>query len=266
MAEISVVLLTLMAEAFALLFVVLLVVGVIAFKKRAKGSAAVNRLVSQIKHQSQLRLDQTGSFLEEKYRFEGDDLKKAITAIDKAEKLFMQRLINTYLKRDTESLARMDAYMAEMIETYKDLSPIMPDAETFAALDEAMSAESNAAQFEEMEHLRKSNAWLKEELRKANETMSSMTAEFGNMFGGGSGSGMDETDVIKKVITPKGPAAHQVEGMDGILDDMDDDLDLADTYLVDKDTKSTKKGATDLDDLDDIDDLIDGIDLSNDKL
>ncbi len=77
---------------------------------------------------------------------------------------------------------------------------------------------------------------------------------------------MDETDVIKKVITPKGPAAHQVEGMDGILDDMDDDLDLADTYLVDKDTKSTKKGATDLDDLDDIDDLIDGIDLSNDKL
>lgn len=195
MIEVSALVITLISEAIVALLIIVSVGIFIGTKRKRKDRKAAMKLVTQIKKQSQTRLQQTGSFLSEKYSFDGDELKKAVKAIDTSEKKFMQKVINMYLKRDAKSLAAMDASVAELIDTYKSLSPIMP------AADEQPSAQSPDA--EELERLYESNARLTQELAKAKEAMNNMTAEFGNMFGGGQDHELAKHEVMDKVVEKK---------------------------------------------------------------
>ena len=193
MIEVSTILFTLLIEGFVILLIILLVWSFLAFKRNSRDKKAAFTLVEHIKDQSETRLQHTGSFLNEKYRFEGDELKNAVEAIDKSEKKFIQNIINVYLKRDADGLISMDASMADLIDTYKSLSPIMPDAETMAALE---GGENHTA---ELEQLRETNARLSEELSITKETMGNMIAEFGNMFGGGAEHELAKHEVLEKV-------------------------------------------------------------------
>ncbi len=200
MFEVSTVLFSLIVEGFIALLVVVIVLTILFFKHKRRDRDAITKLVDQIKQQSKIRLEKTGSFLIEKYRFEGNDLEKAVKAIDKAEKKFMQRIINVYLKRDSDSFVSIDAWVAELIETYKELSPVMPDAEMLAEMVAEQSSAGGEDLTEELEALQKTNEKLAEELSITKETMGNMIAEFGNMFGGGKEHELEDGQVITKVV------------------------------------------------------------------
>ncbi len=197
MIEISSSLLILLLEALVLLVIGIVIGVVISTRRKSRDREAARQLVDQIKHQSETRREHTGSFLEEKYRFEDQQLKQAVDAIDKSEKQFFQKVINLYLKRDAEALTSLDASVAEMIDVYKSLSPVMPDAETMEKLNSAASV--GGADEAELEQLRTANAKLTEELSITKETMGNMIAEFGNMFGGGSDNELEQDEVVEKV-------------------------------------------------------------------
>lgn len=223
MIEISALAFSLAIEAIVLLLIIVAIVAVITAKKKKGDKQAVSKLVAQIKHQSELRLKQTGSFLADKYRLEGDQLKKAIQKIDKAEKKFMQKLLNVYLKRDTKGLAAMDAHLAELVDVYKDLSPKMPDPEVIEALEEARRNDAT-----EMDLLRDTNSQLAGELAATKKIIDDMTEEFGNLFTGGADHELEQSEVIHKVEeqhrqnTPKAEDDDFTDGIDLSSDDVDE--------------------------------------------
>jgi len=196
--QISTVAFSLLVELLILLSVVLGVWFFQSLKRSRQDRAAAAKVVEQVRHQSDLRVQETGSFLEQKYQFEGDELKKAVQSIDRAEKKFIQKVMNMYLKRLPHELEALDASMAELIDAYKDLTPasiavseVVTEEEPDASEAEAMAAE--------VETLRESNARLNEELAITKQTMGNMIAEFGNMFGGGQDSSLEQEEVLAKV-------------------------------------------------------------------
>ena len=193
MTEIPTWLLILLVETLALLALILGIWIFLSIRRKRNTRKAVDGLVEQIRKQSKLRLEETGSFLEEKYRFEGDELQKAVEQVDKAEKLFFQRVLNLYLKRDDERIKSLDAWVAELIGVYKSLSPVMPAAGE-SAVDENTQ--------KKMDELERSRQALEEELKITKTTMSNMIAEFGNMFGGGKDNELEQSEVVEKVVNP----------------------------------------------------------------
>jgi hypothetical protein len=195
MIQLSTVVFSLLLELVFILLVVLGLWTFLSLKRSKKDRAAATKLVEQVRHQSDLRLKETGSFLEQKYQFEGNGLDKAIKSIDKAEKKFIQKIINMYLKRESHELEVMDAGMAELIEAYKELTPTPGSGEIVAETDEALPDDLTV----EVESLREANQKLTEELAITKKTMGNMIAEFGNMFGGGQDSSLETEEVLEKV-------------------------------------------------------------------
>ncbi|MCP4076550.1 MAG: hypothetical protein GY744_10225 [Gammaproteobacteria bacterium] len=209
MIEVSIVLFSLLVEGLVILLTVISVYVFILNKRKNKDREAIKKLVEQIKNQSDIRMQKTGSFLSEKYNFEGNDLDKAVKNIDKAEKKFMQKLINVYHKRDADGLVGMGACVAELIETYKGLSPAIADADadadadtdadTDTELDLADDEQSEVAQ-EEIALLLEQNKRLTEELSIYKEIMGNIISEFGNKFGSAKENELESKDIIEQVI------------------------------------------------------------------
>lgn len=255
MIEVSIWLLTLLVEALAISLVVIVISMVLFLKRKKRDRLAVKKLVRQIKNQSKTRMETTSSFVNEKYRIEGNELEKAVKLIDKAEKKFMQHIIHAYVNRSSDELISMDASMAEMIDTYKSLSPVMPHE----------TATDNSETLKELAELKETNARLTEELRITKETMSNMINEFGNMFGGGKNNELDESQVVEKVI-PKEKTRHPDNGIEQQVTDTDatmgthqqaDSVSKSIDPASDPSEKKTKNV--------DVDELLNSIDLSDDK-
>lgn len=190
MIEVSGIIFTLLVELLVILSVAWVFALFFSLKKKKNDRQAAHKLADQIKQQSDLRLKETGSFLQEKYSFEGNQLQKAIKLIDKTEKSFFQKIINLYLHRDAAALSSLDAAVAELIDVYKSLTPAKTE-----------TVQSDTGELEdEIEHLKLTNANLAEELAITKQTMSNMIGEFGNMFGGGSDNNLDQEEVVEKVI------------------------------------------------------------------
>ena len=188
MIEVSALLFSLLIEGLVALLVVLLAGVFVLIKRKRKDTAAAKQLVDQIKHQSDARIKQMGAYLTEKYQLEGEELSEAIKLIDKSEKRFFQRLINMYLKRDSESVKSIDAWLAELVETYKSFQPAQPD-----------EPKETGVSMEEFQQLQQTNENLRQELEITKDTMGNMIAEFGNMFGGGADTKLDDDQVVEKV-------------------------------------------------------------------
>jgi hypothetical protein len=160
-------------------------------RRNGKKRKAVAQLVKQVKKQSEVRMQETGSFLQDIYQLEDEDLKEAVQAIDKSEKVFYQKLINSYLSNDPDLVTSMDASVAGLIDVYKDLKPKAQEVDT--------SSEEEMEQLsEEVEKLRQENEKLKAEVEGTKTAMDNMVGEFGNMFGGGSDHEMAKHEVVEK--------------------------------------------------------------------
>ena len=195
MIEVSAILFILVAEGF---FLLLLLVGLLLFlmaRARKKRIKAVMQLSDQLKQQSQVRHEQTGSFLQEIYQLEEAELTKAVNEIDKQEKLFFQKIVDIFYHNNLSQVPTLDASLAQLIDTYKSLKPkerpvVEQSPEAVKEMKELKEANSK---------LQKSNAQLTEELAITKKTMDSMISEFGNMFGGGHENELAKTDVVGKL-------------------------------------------------------------------
>ncbi len=237
MIEISVIFLSLLIEAYVILLFAALTWLYFASRKKKNDRQAALKLVEQIKHQSDTRLTATGSYLEEKYQFEGQQLAKAVKSIDKAEKSFFQKVIDMYLKRDAEAFGKLDAFVAEMIAAYKELTP---------AIRVEKSDNNDAEKDAEIARLKEENEQLTEQLAITNKTMSDMIAEFGNMFGGGKDNELEQNEVVNKLIKKHQQADSA---------DVDPDLERAETA----EAEEVEEANTAMLDMDDI--AIEGVDL-----
>ncbi len=202
MTEVSTILLTLLIEGFLFLLLALSVWIFFAVRKTKRAKTAAAKLVEQIQNQSAKRLKETGSFLEEKYLFEGNELKKAVKSIDKAEKIFMQKVINMYISHDDKAMQSMDATVAEFIDSYKSLKPAIQEVVTEVDGDDNTAAIEDRS--EEVENLKAEKEKLKEELAITKETMGNMIAEFGSMFGGGKENDVKAEEIFEKVSEHEG--------------------------------------------------------------
>lgn len=272
MIEVSTVLFSLLVEGFIVLLVALLVILYLAYKKKTKDRIAIKKLIDQLKQQSRIRMEETGSFLSEKYRFEGNELEKAIKSIDKAEKKFMQKVINVYAKRNSENLISLDAWVAELIETYKGLSPVMPEVDEQQANTSA-SAESEG----EVLRLTELNESLAEELKITKETMGNMISEFGNMFGGGSEHELEQNEVMEKmtestteihsvdVAIPEDEANHPKSGHE-VENQVDDSIEESSPVVENSSEDAENDTGTGEIDLGGIDELMDDISVETNEL
>jgi preprotein translocase subunit YajC len=180
----------LLAEVCVILLIALIAVLFLQIKSKRKKRKAIQQLVSQIKTQSKTRTEETGSFLQEFYDLSDMELTIAVAAIDKQERRFFQKLVDTLSRSDASQITSFDATVAELIDTYKSLKPKQVDATT------KVGADDNT---EDLNSLRAENATLAEELKITRETMSSVISEFGSMFGGGIDNKLESSDIANKV-------------------------------------------------------------------
>ena len=230
MIEVSALLFSLLIEGLVAMLVVLAGGIFLLIKRKRKDTAAAKQLVDQIKHQSDSRIKQMGVYLTEKYQLEGSELSKAIESIDKSEKRFFQRVINVYLKRDSEGVKSFDAWVAELVETYKSFRPAQPD-----------EPKETGVSMEEFQQLQQTNENLRQELEITKDTMGNMIAEFGNMFGGGADTKLPDEEVIGKVVKYSDDDEPIVEPEEGFV--------VGDDFVVQKDDDSSVSEELEDDDL-----------------
>ena len=186
----------LLAEACFILLIALIAVLFLQIRSKRKKRKAIQQLVSQIKTQSTARTEETGSFLQEFYDLSDMELTIAVAAIDKQERRFFQKLVDTLSRSDASQITSFDATVAELIDTYKSLKPKQVDATN------KVEADDNT---KDLNSLRAENATLAEELKITRETMASVISEFGSMFGGGKDNKLESNDIANKVAISSVP-------------------------------------------------------------
>ena len=190
MSETNLLTIILLAEGLVVSLLLLSLMIGLKLRKRRRKRRAVTQLLSQVEHQSEVRVKETGSFLQDIYQFQDSELKVAVDTIDKHEKVFFQKVISMFLDDDTDLMISMDATMAELVGTYKNLKP--------KSL-EGQNNDDSKDLLKELAVLRNSNEKLKEELAITKNTMSNMIGEFGSMFGGGSDHELAKHEVVAQV-------------------------------------------------------------------
>lgn len=190
MLEIKTIYFVLLAEGLGVSILLIILMFSLYLRTRRRNRKAVRQLISQIKHQSKIRTEKTGQFLKQIYDLDGEELKKAVKAIDRQERKFFQKIINMFLNGDTEMVTTMDAALAELVETYKDLRPKVPEGQENVNLEEILK---------EVELLKSENEKLKEDLVESKARVEDIIGEFGNMFGGGSEHELANHEVVERV-------------------------------------------------------------------
>ena len=178
-----------LCELLAISVAIIAFLVISRFRRRGKLRKAVKALVEQIKQQSKTRTQETGSFLQEIYQLDDSELTNAVSMIDKQEKKFFQVLVDVIGFNETDKITSIDADLAALIDTYKNLKPKVPDAKL----------QDSEQTLEEIERLKKENSNLQEELTITKKTMGDMIGEFGNMFGGGSDHELAKHEVVEQV-------------------------------------------------------------------
>ncbi|MFT5225407.1 MAG: hypothetical protein ACI8XX_001155 [Polaribacter sp.] len=178
----------LLAETCVILLVALIVLLCLHIRSKNKQRKAVEQLVFQIKKQSKSRSEETGSFLQEIYGLSDDDLMVAAKTIDKQERLLFQKLVDALSQSGASEITSLDTSVYVLVDAYKSLTPKPVEMINNEGADD-------------LEALRSKNAALTEELRVLRVTISSMSSEFRNLFGGGQDNDLDSGDVMDKVAT-----------------------------------------------------------------
>ena len=174
------------------MLLILVLILVLRIRVKVRHRNAVKKLVSQVNHQSDVRIKETGSFLQDIYALDGPELKKAVKDIDKREKKFFQKIIDMFLRGETSLLAAMDAAVAELVEPYKNFKP---------KIETSVESETEKTALIKVESLGAENEKLKLELQATKDKLQDMIAEFGNMFGGGSDHELAKHEVVDKLST-----------------------------------------------------------------
>ena len=191
MLEVNAIYFILLVEGFVLLLVLLLAWLLVALVRRRRKRANIEKLTASIKGRSSLRKQQTESFLQAVYQLEGDDLRATLSDIDKHETEFFKHLIESLYRGKGTQISTLDTALDNLIKAYKCLQPRVETATE----DEAV--------VEEISTLRGENEELRTELSVANNQLSDLITEFGEIFGGGKDHQLSLQEVMDRVDAMK---------------------------------------------------------------
>ncbi len=188
MLEVNAIYFILLAEGFVLLLVLLLVCLLVMLIRRRRKRRDIMELAAAIKSRSESRTQQTESFLQVVYQLEGEDLRATLTDIDKHETDFFQHLVESLSRRGSARINALDMSLDKLIKSYKCLLPrveILPPEESEVV--------------QEITTLRGENELLRSDLSVAQDKLSDMITEFGEIFGGGKDHQLTLQEVMDKV-------------------------------------------------------------------
>lgn len=210
--DIMTLLMVLGAEIFLVLFVLLLVSWFRNSAAKRRDQKAVAALIKKVKAGKSEREKTLGAFLSTNMGLQGEALEKAKTALMREEWRLLQKFAVTYRDRNAGAAAQFNISAEGALDAYHELS---------GGTGATVVGSGEAADDGELEHLRKENARLSEELTVTMDTMSRMLSEYSTMFSGGSGDASNpmpesepepESNEVAEVPTPADVA--EVAGAD----------------------------------------------------
>jgi len=176
--DIMTLLMVLAAEIFLVLFVLLLVSWFRSSAAKRRDQKAVAALIKKVKAGKSEREKTIGAFLSTNLGLQGEALEKAKTALMREEWRLLQKFAVTYRDRNAGAAAQFNISAEGALDAYHELS---------GGTGGTVVGSGEVADDGELEHLRKENARLSEELTVTMDTMSRMLSEYSTMFSGGSG-------------------------------------------------------------------------------
>lgn len=191
MLEVNAIYFILLLEGFILSLALLLVWLLVTLVRRRRRRGDIAKLAAAIKGRSLLRKQQTESFLQAVYRLEGDELRTTLSDIDKHETDFFKHLIESLYRGKGSQITTLDTALDNLIKAYKCLQPRVEVAPEHEAAEEEIST------------LRGENEELRGELSVANDKLSDLITEFGEIFGGGKDHQLTLQEVMDKVDAMK---------------------------------------------------------------
>lgn len=192
MLEVNAIYFILLLEGFVLLLVLLLVWLLVTLIRRRRKRKNIADLAAAIKGRSAAHRQQTESFLQVVYQLEGDDLRNTLADIDKHESEFFQHLIESLYRGGRAQINTLDRSLDKLIKSYKCMQPRVE----IPPLEQAEVVE-------EMTTLRGENEMLRNDLSVAQNKVSDLITEFGEIFGGGKDHQLTLQEVMDKVDAMK---------------------------------------------------------------
>ncbi len=192
MLEVNAIYFILLAEGFVLLSILLLVGVLIVLITRWRKRKNLAALAAAIRDRSSARNEQSKAFLQAVYQFEAEELDAALDDIHKHETEFFQQLLNCFYRGGSAEFNTLDTSLDTLVKSFKCLQPRV----------ETTTQEKPAA-VQEIETLRSDNETLRCELSVANNKLSDMIVEFGEIFGGGKDHQLTLQEVMEKVDAMK---------------------------------------------------------------
>lgn len=197
MLEVNAIYFILLLEGFVLLLVLLLVWLLVTLIGRRRKRRDIEELAAAIKCRSSLRKQQTESFLQVVYQLEGEELRTTLADIDKHETDFFKHLIESLYRGKRAQIMTLDTALDNLVKAYKCLQPRIE-----------VAPEEDEAVVEEISTLRGENEDLRSELSVANNKLSDLITEFGEIFGGGKDHQLTLQQVMDKVDAMKADHAN----------------------------------------------------------
>jgi hypothetical protein len=190
--EVNAIYFILLLEGFVLLLVLLLVWLLVTLVRRRRKRKTIADFAAAIKGRSSAHRQQTESFLQVVYQLQGDDLMNTLADIDKHETEFFQSLIESLYRGGRAQISTLDMSLDKLIKSYKCMQPRV---ET--------SPLEQPEVVQEMTTLRGANESLRNDLSVAQNKISDLITEFGEIFGGGKDHQLTLKEVMDKVDAMK---------------------------------------------------------------
>ncbi len=192
MLEVNAIYFVLLLEGFLLSLVLLLFWLLVTLIRRRRKRKSIADLAAAIKGRSAAHRQQTESFLQVIYQLQGDDLRNTLADIDKHETEFFQRLIDCLYRGGRAKIKALDMSLDKLIKSYKCMQP---------RVEIPLLEQPEVVQ--EMATLRGENDMLRDDLSAAQNKVSDLITEFGEIFGGGKDHQLTLQEVIDKVDAMK---------------------------------------------------------------
>lgn len=192
MLEVNAIYFILLVEGFVLLLILLLAWLLVALVRMRRRNKVVADLALQIRQRKDQRDEQTRAFLQLSYQLEGEDLNTALMDIGKHESEFFQCLLECMQQANRAKIGALESALKMLVESYKCLQPRIEG-----------DLERVEIEVEELTSLRGENDELRSELSVANNRLSNMIAEFGEIFGGGKDHQLTLQEIMDKVDAMK---------------------------------------------------------------
>jgi hypothetical protein len=160
-----------------LLVILSLACGISLFRSirnKKRDYQAARKLVAAIKQDEDRHTTFVHKLLESGYKYEGEELEQTVRDLIRAEKMFYQTLINTYLKRDAGTFGDLNITLEALTDIYEQLK--------VPAVSGGSDAGDGSGNDVDLEYLRDKNQRLSEELSETMDTMGRMLSEYSNML------------------------------------------------------------------------------------